>query len=165
MGFSIGVSNPGMGPRGALDSFSAGEDRRGVAFNPRVVSRLFGYLRPYSKQMALSFGSMLIVSALTLATPYLLKLAIDQYITQGDEAGLARISLLTMAAFAGLFIATTGQQYFLTWVSQRVLANLRSDLFLHLLKPPLSSVRPIMLILLLLSYPSFSMLPANSLLQ
>jgi ABC-type multidrug transport system fused ATPase/permease subunit len=131
MGFGIGVSNPNMGPRGALDSFS-GEDQRGAAFNPRVVSRLLGYLRPYSRQMALAFASMLVVSALTLATPYLLKLAIDQYITQGDQAGLARIALFTMAAFAGLFVATAGQQYFLSWVSQRVLANLRSDLFLHL---------------------------------
>jgi len=137
MGFGIGVSNPNMGPRGALDSFS-GEDRRGAAFNPRVVSRLLGYLRPYSKQMALAFASMLIVSALTLATPYLLKLAIDQYITEGDRAGLARISLLTMAAFTGLFFATAGQQYFLSWVSQRVLANLRSDLFLHLQRLSLS---------------------------
>jgi ABC-type multidrug transport system fused ATPase/permease subunit len=131
MGFSIGVTNPNMGPRGALDSFS-GEDRRGAAFNPRVVSRLLGYLRPYSRQMALAFASMLVVSALTLTSPYLLKLAIDQYITQGDSAGLARIALFTMAAFAGLFITTAGQQYFLSWVSQRVLANLRSDLFLHL---------------------------------
>ena len=137
MGFGIGVSNPNMGPRGALDSFS-GEDRRGAAFNPRVVSRLLAYLRPYSKQMSLAFASMLVVSALTLTTPYLLKLAIDQYITQGDQAGLARIALFTMAAFAGLFVASAGQQYFLSWVSQRVLANLRRDLFHHLQRLSLS---------------------------
>jgi ATP-binding cassette subfamily B multidrug efflux pump len=137
MGFGIGVSNPNMGPRGALDSFS-GEDRRGAAFNPRVVSRLLAYLRPYSKQMALAFASMLVVSALTLATPYLLKLAIDQYITQGDQGGLSRIALWTMGAFAGLYVATSGQQYFLSWVSQRVLANLRSDLFHHLQRLSLS---------------------------
>ena len=138
MGFGIGVSNPGMGPRGVLDSFSSGEDRRGAAFNPRVVSRLLAYLRPYSRQMALAFTSMLVVSALTLTTPYLLKLAIDQYITQGDQAGLSRIALFTMAAFTGLFVATSGQQYFLSWVSQRVLANLRSDLFRHLQRLSLS---------------------------
>jgi ATP-binding cassette subfamily B multidrug efflux pump len=137
MGFGIGVSNPNMGPRGALDSFS-GEDRRGAAFNPRVVSRLLAYLRPYSKQMALAFASMLVVSALTLATPYLLKLAIDQYITQGDQGGLSRIALWTMGSFAGLYVATSGQQYFLSWVSQRVLANLRSDLFHHLQRLSLS---------------------------
>jgi ABC-type multidrug transport system fused ATPase/permease subunit len=88
--------------------------------------------------MALAFASMLVVSALTLATPYLLKLAIDQYITTGDQAGLSRIALFTMAAFIGLFVATSGQQYFLSWVSQRVLANLRSDLFHHLQRLSLS---------------------------
>jgi ATP-binding cassette subfamily B multidrug efflux pump len=132
MGFGIGVSSPGMGPRGALGSFSAGEDRRGAAFNRHVVSRLLAYLRPYSKQMGLAFAAMLVVSALTLTTPYLLKLAIDEYITKGDPAGLARIALFTMAAFAGLYITTYGQQYLLSWVSQRVLANLRSELFRHL---------------------------------
>lgn len=138
MGFGIGVSNPGMGPRGVLDSFSAGEDQRGLAFNPRVVSRLFAYLRPYARQMALAFACMLVVSALTLYTPYLLKQAIDQYITQGDQKGLSRIALLTIATFIGLYITTSGQQYFLSWVSQRVLANLRSDVFVHLQRLSLS---------------------------
>jgi ATP-binding cassette subfamily B multidrug efflux pump len=138
MGFGIGVSNPGMGPRGALDRFSGGENERGQVFNPKVVSRLFLYLRPYSKQMGLAFVAMLFVSALTLVTPYLLKIAVDQYITQGDSAGLIRISLMTLAAFGGLYIATAGQQYMLSWVGQRVLANMRSDLFKHLQRLSLS---------------------------
>ena len=81
---------------------------------------------------------MLVVSALTLLTPYLLKMAVDQYITQGDRAGLAQISLLTMAAFIGLYAATAVQQYLLSWVGQRVLANLRSELFRHLQRLSLS---------------------------
>ena len=132
MGFGIGVSNPGMGPRGALHRFSGGENEPGQVFNPKVVSRLLRYLRPYSKQMGLAFVAMIFVSGFTLATPYLLKVAVDQYITQGDAAGLMRISLMTLAAFAGLYVATAGQQYLLSWVGQRVLANMRSDLFKHL---------------------------------
>ncbi len=138
MGFGIGVSNPGMGPRGALDRFSGGEDERGQVFNPKVVSRLLRYLSPYKKQMGLAFVAMFFVSGLTLATPYLLKIAVDQYITQGDSAGLVQISLLTLAAFAGLYIATSAQQYMLSWVGQRVLANMRSDLFKHLQRLSLS---------------------------
>ena len=80
MGFGIGVSNPGMGPRGTLGKFAAGQDARGQIFNPRVVLRLLAYLRPYLRQMALAFVAMLAVSALTLLTPYLLKVAVDQYI-------------------------------------------------------------------------------------
>jgi ABC-type multidrug transport system fused ATPase/permease subunit len=137
MGFGIGVSNPGMGPRGALHHYS-GEDQRGQVFNRRVVTRLLAYLRPYSKQMGLAFLAMLAITGLTLLTPYLLKIAVDQYITQGDRPGLVRISLYTAAAFTGLYFATVAQQYLLSWVGQRVLANLRSDLFDHLQRLSLS---------------------------
>ncbi len=132
MGFGIGLSNPGMGPRGTLSKFATGQEARGQIFNPRVVMRLLAYLRPYGRQMALAFLTMLAVSALTLLTPYLLKVAVDQYITQSNQQGLVRVSLLTAAAFAGLYISSAGLQYILSWVSQRVLANLRSDLFRHL---------------------------------
>ncbi len=132
MAFGIGTGGYSMGPRHTLDIFSGGEDHRGQVFNRRVVLRLLGYLRPYYRQMLIAFSAMLVVSALTLLTPYLLKVAIDGPIIQGDRAGLMRIALYTAAAFVGLYAATAVQQYFLSWVGQRVLANLRSDLFHHL---------------------------------
>src|SRR5512139_1807868 len=106
MGFGIGVSSPGMGPRGIIEQFS-GPDSRGAVFNRRVVTRLLRYLRPYSKQMLLAFFAMLFVTGFTLLTPYLLKVAVDQYITQSDLAGLLRISLFTALSFIGLFVATS----------------------------------------------------------
>ena len=138
MGFGIGVSSPGMGPRGALDQFSTGEDRGGQVYDQRVFIRLLAYLRPYTRQMALAFLAMLAVSALTLFTPFLLKVAVDQYISRGDQYGLMRISLWTAGAFVGLYFATAGEQYLLSWVGQRVLANLRSTLFIHLQRLSLS---------------------------
>lgn len=135
MGFGIGVSGPGMGPRGALDSFSGGdEDRRGAMFNRQVVTRMLAYLRPYQRQMLLAVVTMLVITGLTLLTPYLLKLAIDQAITHGDRAELIRLSVYTALAYTALYGATAAQQYQLSWVGQRVLANLRSDLFAHLQK-------------------------------
>ena len=135
MGFGIGVSNPGMGPRGALDSFSGGEeDRRGAVFNKRVVTRMLDYLRPYRRQMTLAVFTMLAITALTLLTPYLLKLAIDQAITNADRGELIRYSVYTALAYSVLYGATAAQQYLLSWVGQRVLANLRSELFAHLQK-------------------------------
>ena len=138
MGFGIGVANPGMGPRGALDQFAQGEDKRGQVFNPRVVSRLLTYLQPYLRQMAVAFIAMLAISGLTLLTPYLLKIAVDKTISTGDRAGLTRIALVTATAFVGLYVATAIQQYMLSWVGQRVLANLRSELFNHLQRLSLS---------------------------
>jgi ATP-binding cassette, subfamily B, multidrug efflux pump len=119
-----------MGPRGAIELF--GEGNEDGWHDPRVLLRLLRYLRPHWRRMTLAFFLMLVASGLALAAPYLVKVAIDQPIAQGDGAGLARISALMALAFGGLYLATTGQQYLLSWVGQRVLATLRSDLFAHL---------------------------------
>lgn len=131
MSFGIGVTAPRSGPGAVLKQLGA-EKEEGKYFDRRVVARLAVYLRPYWRQMSLALVAMLVASALTLATPYLFKITIDQYIAQGDVAGLTRICLLTGAAFLGLYLATAGQQYLLSWVGQRALANLRAELFRHL---------------------------------
>lgn len=127
MSFSIGSSSANMGPRRAIRDFGAEKDGR--LFDRRVVLRMLAYLRPYRRQMLIGFVLMLIATALVLVTPYLIKIAIDEHITQGDFGGLTRISLLIAASFLGLYAATAGQRYLLSWVGQRVLANLRRELF------------------------------------
>jgi ABC-type multidrug transport system fused ATPase/permease subunit len=80
---------------------------------------------------------MLVSTALTLLTPYLVKVAIDTYITNGDIAGLSWVAAATALAFTGIFAAAAGQSYLLSWVGQRVLATLRGDLFHHLQRLPI----------------------------
>jgi len=138
MGFGIGISSPGMGPRGALDSFATETDERGKVFNRRVVVRLLTYLRPYAGKMALAFVAMLFVTAFTLLNPYLLKVIVDQYIGAGNQTGLLTASLMMVGSYVGLYLSNASQQYLLTWVSQKVLSNLRSELFRHLQRLSLS---------------------------
>jgi ABC-type multidrug transport system fused ATPase/permease subunit len=135
MSFSIGTSGQNMGPRSALQSF--GEEAKGRAFDLRIIARLLGFVYPYWRRMAAALVLTLIAAALTLATPYLVKVAIDQYIAQGDAAGLGRIALLTAGAFIGIYLATAIQSYLLAWVGQQVLATLRARLFRHLQALPL----------------------------
>ncbi len=137
MSFSIGATGPNMGPRGAIESFGDGVDEGSLAFDRHVVLRLLAYLRPYRRRMAAAFGLTLATTALSLVSPYLTKVAIDGYITQGDAGGLARVAALMIAALVALFLASAGQQYLLSWVGQRVLAALRSQLFRHLQGLPL----------------------------
>jgi ABC-type multidrug transport system fused ATPase/permease subunit len=131
MSFSIGSTGTSMGPRSALSHFGQGDDE-GPLINTRVVKRLLAFLRPYWRRMVVAFLLMLVATAMTLLTPYLIRLAIDQSIATGDTAGLARISLLTAAAFLLLAVATAVQRYLLSWTGQRVLANMRAALFDHL---------------------------------
>jgi len=95
-------------------------------------------MKKLQKFLLLALVAMLVVSATTLLVPYLLKITIDTYISQGDQAGLIRISLWTTAAYIAMYIATRTEQYLLSLVGQRMLANIRNDLFRHLQKLSLS---------------------------
>jgi len=130
MSFSIGTSGSGMGPRSALHSF--GDQAESRAFEWRIVARLLQYLRPYWQRLLVALVLTLLASALTLASPYLVKVAIDRYIVQGETNGLTTIALLTAATFVGIYVVSAFQRYLLAWVGQRLLATLRSQMFRHL---------------------------------
>jgi ABC-type multidrug transport system fused ATPase/permease subunit len=136
MSFSIGSASSEMGPRSALDRFGA-KDTEGEVFNRQVVARMLQYLRPHRRLMAAAVALMLVETAVTLAIPYLLKVAIDRDIAAGDAAGLLRTALATGAAFALLYGATAGQSYLLARAGQQVLARLRGELFRHLQELPI----------------------------
>jgi ATP-binding cassette, subfamily B, multidrug efflux pump len=121
----------GMGPRGTLRSLG-GSGEEGKAFDPHIARRMVKLLRPYWKRMVAAFFCMVAASLLTLAAPYLVKVAIDQHITNADLVGLGWVVGLLALTYVGTYGAQSGQRYLLSWVGQRVLANLRDRLFRHL---------------------------------
>ena len=135
MSFSIGSAGARMGPGGALERFGGHDEMH--AFDAQVALRLLAFVRPYWRQMAAALLLMFVASLLTLATPYLVKIAIDQNIATGDLAGLSRTALLIAATFGGIYLTAAGQRWLLSWVGLRVLAALRRDLFRHLQALPL----------------------------
>jgi ABC-type multidrug transport system fused ATPase/permease subunit len=137
MSFSIGSANPGMGPRGILEDFGSKEPSEGQVFNSHVIRRMLEFLKPHQLKMVLAFGFMLVQSAMTLAIPFLLKIAIDSNISGRDMNGLSRTALSIAGAFIVLYLSTSGERYLLSWVGQNVLANLRLRLFSHLQSLPI----------------------------
>jgi ABC-type multidrug transport system fused ATPase/permease subunit len=135
MSFSIGAAGPRMGPGGVLERFGEKAERR--PFDRRIAWRLLGFVRPFWRQMLGALTLMLVTSLLALATPYLVKVAIDGPIRQGDVIGLIRVALTIAAAYAGIYLATLSQRWLLSWAGLRVLAGLRRDLFRHLQELPL----------------------------
>jgi ABC-type multidrug transport system fused ATPase/permease subunit len=131
MSFSIGSSSAGMGPRSILEHLG-GNQREGEMFNREVVMRMLQYLKPHRLKMTFALILTLIESGLTLLTPYLLKEAVDSHILPGDFPGLVRISIIIAVTFVALYFVSSAQRYLVSWVGQRMLAKLRSDLFRHL---------------------------------
>ena len=119
------------GPQSALRAAGAGAPA-GRLFHWPVVRRMAVYLRPYRARIALAVLAMLIATGLSLLTPYLIKVAIDQAIGGKNLPLLIQVSGLTALAYLALFGASAAQSYLLGWVGQRALTDIRSDLFRHL---------------------------------
>ena len=137
MSFSIGAGGGfGGGPRGMIHNIG-GKEAGGRAFDRRVFMRLLAYLQPHRRLMVFSFLLMFVKTGLTLLTPYLISIAIDRYIVEGNAQGLTWVALATIGAYAGIYGSTAGESYLLSWVGQKVLATLRSHLFHHLQRLPI----------------------------
>jgi ATP-binding cassette, subfamily B, multidrug efflux pump len=107
------------------------EEALGKAYDARLIRRLWWFIRPYRR---LFWGSMLclpLVSAFSLVQPYLLKLAIDEYMARGNARGVAMIGGLYAAALVGEFIFLYLQYTLTMTVAQLSLADLRVELFAH----------------------------------
>ncbi len=131
MGLGIGVGRGSAGgPYSVLRGFGSAQDEGN--FSPRVFRRLLAFVAPHWQLLLVATTLMLVAAGLNLLAPYLVKVAIDSYIARGDLRGLSLVAALTALAYGGVYGATAGETYFLTVVSQRILADLRRELFHHL---------------------------------
>ena len=104
----------------------------GRAYDARLMRRLGHYLRPYWRPVALSFAAIVVGAAAQLAQPYLMKVAIDQYIATGQLAPLDRLAALYFAILVVAFAADYAQTWTLQLTGQKLMFDLRMDLYRHL---------------------------------
>ncbi len=104
----------------------------GKAYDARLARRLLRYLVPYQRAMAVSLALLLALGLLELAGPFLMKVAIDQYIAPGKPDGLGFIALLYVGSLLGVFVLRYGQTFLLNATGQRAMHDLRMELFAHL---------------------------------
>ena len=108
------------------------DDPTGRSYDWVLLRRLLVYLRPYKGAVALAFLLIIALAGLDLTGPYLTKVAIDRYIALGDLAGLARLALLYVVVLAGAFAVRFAQSYVLQMTGQRVMCDMRAQIFGHL---------------------------------
>jgi ABC-type multidrug transport system fused ATPase/permease subunit len=106
----------------------------GKAYDPRIVRRLLGFLRPYRQQVVLAVGLVLLATIADLAMPLLFKAAIDEVGPNGDK----RLSVLNLigAIFVVAVIARFFGQWFqyrtAQWLGNKVVFDIRNRMFRHL---------------------------------
>jgi ATP-binding cassette subfamily B multidrug efflux pump len=106
----------------------------GKAYDGRLMRRLLGYLRPYRPQVVFAVATIVGNSALQLAPPYLTKIVIDSYIPSADLSGLAAIAAMYLATLFASFAFEYAQTWTMQVTGQRVMFDLRMQVFSHLQK-------------------------------
>jgi ATP-binding cassette subfamily B protein len=102
----------------------------------RIVARVGSFLRPYRRQVTYAAVALIFAAAAVLALGQGLKFVVDRGFAAGNSAELDR----TLAAMLGIVVvlafATYARFYFVSWLGERVTADLRRGVFDHLLRLP-----------------------------
>ena len=102
--------------------------------NPyRMLLRFFQYARPYRKWVALALLLLPINALLQLLQPLLVQRVIDQHLLTGELQGFAGLLALFLLLVLGQFTVGYLQTTVNALLGQRVVRDLRSDLFVHLM--------------------------------
>src|SRR6202167_1383735 len=125
------------------------EEILGKAYDSRLMARLLKYLRPYRWQVALALVSILLKSFADVLGPYLTKVAIDRYLAPRGAAtgtssgiwswlspraitGIEQIAAIYVGLLVFSFLLESLQTYFMQWTGQKVMFDLRRQIFRHL---------------------------------
>jgi ATP-binding cassette, subfamily B, multidrug efflux pump len=98
-----------------------------------AVVRLAGYIRPYRTIAVTSFLCSLASSALFVARPYLIKIAVDNHIATGNLKGLNLLMLLFIGFFLLKFVMDYGLNLLTGVLGQKIMHDLRMEIFGHIL--------------------------------
>ena len=123
------------------------DDAAGKAFDGRLMRRLLTYLRPYKLQTAFSALAILVKAVSDVMGPYLVKVAVDTYMSATPPAnlswlarhlspdpstGITQIGSLYLGSLVVTFILEFLQTYLMQWTGQKIMFDLRSQIFRHI---------------------------------
>ncbi len=107
--------------------------RRPKSRNLRPLLRLTPFLRPYRRQMVFALIALLAAAGATLAVPVAVRRIIDNGFTAENAALVDKYFLAMLAVVVVLAIGSALRFYFVMWIGERVVADIRDAIFSHLL--------------------------------
>ena len=103
-----------------------------------MVKKLLAYVLRYKAAGMLSVFLVMITTALFLLCPYLFGYAIDHGIARGDKPLVYKIALILLGIEAMRLLLVVVQSYFIQMIGQKVMLDMRMDLFNHVQSLPVS---------------------------
>ena len=128
-----GGFNGGLGPRGHLT-----EEEK--ANRPKVTAsllrRIGAYLKPYWVQFLLVFAAILLSAAIGLMPSVITGKIVDQALINRDLKQLIQLCLAALAAVAASQIIGVAENYINSWISQRIIYDMKNQMYRHLQAMP-----------------------------
>ncbi|MGG7058208.1 ABC transporter ATP-binding protein [Clostridium tertium] len=115
----------------ARNKYNVDEDLE-TGFNLDYLKRLLSYMKPYKSKIITSVILMLISSSIALLGPIIIKTALDNYIPNKDIKSLVLISIIYVMMFITIAIIMKHRMYTMGEVGQKILVDMRYDLFRNL---------------------------------
>ena len=128
----------GQRSRWQENSLEGSDENETQKFNWHLTARFRPYLARYKGATLASVVLMLLYTAFNLANPYLIGVAIDQFISHNDLKGLAIISIVLLVINILMWQSQYWQVWTMSWAGQQILYHLSSDMFAHLQRLSLS---------------------------
>jgi ATP-binding cassette subfamily B multidrug efflux pump len=114
------------------------EESLGKAYDSRLMRRLLRYVRPYGWLVATSLSLLALEGLLQLVGPLLTQRVIDVALPARDVAMVGRMAVLFAGALAASFIASYLETLLTSLLGQRVMRDLRHEIFAHLQRLPVA---------------------------
>jgi ATP-binding cassette subfamily B protein len=123
------------------------EDPVGKVYDSVLIRRLGHYLKPYWWQAAISSVSVTLKALSDVTGPYLVKVGIDRYLTGKPDGattwlarrlstdpwhGITQLAELYLIALLSAYLFEFIQTYLMQWVGQKIMFDLRRDIFRHM---------------------------------
>ncbi len=121
-----------IGPAGQTD------DKDKPKGSPRDLLRLFSYAKPYRVRLAIALLSLLVAGGLGLVFPQLVRFIIDAAFIERNSARLNHVAFLLIGVFALQAIFSFLRTYLLSYTGERIVADVRVELYTHLTSLPAS---------------------------
>jgi ABC-type multidrug transport system fused ATPase/permease subunit len=120
------------------NSLEGSDENISARFDRQVITKFLPYLARYRGWTLASLCLMLLYTLFNLANPFLIGLAIDQFIGHNDLKGLAIIGIVLIVVNILMWQAQYWQVWTMSWAGQQMLYNLSSDMYAHLQQLSLS---------------------------
>ncbi len=120
------------------NSLAQADEEEAGNFSLGLMRRFTPYLSRHRAPLALSILFMLVFTLLNVANPFLIGLAIDQFISRGDLHGMIVMSAVLLVVNVGMWQAQYWQIWTMSWTGEQILYEISSDMFAHLQKLAMS---------------------------